>query len=518
MIHALNGFLARFPFAWLAIGLLVTVSGWHTNMNRVPYEDALPTLIFIIGLSFSVMALLRLCMKSWIAASLTMLIASVYIFYAPLALRLVTQNSWVTAGALFVLGLIALDIARRLPRDRAALETLNLSANRVLLPVVLLFCGIALYKQIELSAQRPDMELAFTPFKGHATAESPDVWHLIFDRYASNETLKRVYNYDNQTFEDALSARGFDVQRHAFSNYQRTAHSVASTLNGAYLDGLSKHMTKAPGDWVPLYRAMTDNAALRFFNEQGYQTFFAGSWWNPTRRSLTAGHNINYRALPELGRLILEQSVFGFILQRAELSYGDARQEQCQRVGYKFGALQVLAANHTRKYVFAHFLVPHPPFVINYDGSCRSLEQANGASRRDNYIGQLIYANGQILELIDRIQAGPRPAIIILHADEGPWPKPYVGDERFIGRDPVAVNWSTLSNRQLQEKMGILLAIHTPQRMATAMPQTPVNIYPSLLQQYFSGSNKSLPNKHYVFERAEALYTFREVSGRLGAP
>lgn len=507
---------ARIPFSGIAIPLIVSTTYWYSNMNRLPYEDALPTIAIFVAIWIGVMAVLRLAAGSWVRAGLMTAIAAVYALYLPRMIAIFAQADWARWTLLAVTAAIAIDLARRIPREKAGLLALNRSMNFILFTVALLVCGGAAAKQIRLENSRPATEEIFPTFKGTAAANSPDVWHFIFDRYAGADTLRRVYHFDNRPFLDALKARGFAVQEHAFSNYQRTGHSVSSTLNGAYLDRLAAKMSNRQTDWVPLYRAMTGNAALRFFAGHGYDTFFAGSWWNPTRRSLIADSNVNFYDMPELGQLILDQSVIGMLLKNTSLPYADGRADQCRREHLKFENLTKIAGEKKQKYIFAHFLLPHPPFVINADGTCRSLEQATHSSRRDNYVGQIEYANAQILKLIDKIEAGPRPAIIIIHADEGPWPLPFVGDERFLGTDPVAVDWPKLNQSQLHEKMGVLLAVRSPDGNSVRdLPVSAVNLYPVVLHNHFGGAAPGLPDRNYLFVSDKALYAFDDVTERL---
>ena len=142
------------------------------------------------------------------------------------------------------------------------------------------------------------------------------------------------------------------------------------------------------------------------------------------------------RAVPQLARKAFDQSAIGFWTKDLQVPYLDGRGDQCFRANEKFRRLRDLAANGERKYVFAHFLVPHPPFVLNSDGSCRSLASAKAAGRRANYVAQVEFANREVLTLVDAILAGPRPSVIVIHSDEGPWPKPYVGNEHGLGTDP----------------------------------------------------------------------------------
>ena len=502
--------LSRLPLAGGAVALMVTLTLWLSNMGRVPYEDALPTIAAILGLAALVVLVLRPLAGSWARAGLMSGIAAVYILYLPVAVFAISPAPWVRAALLLAAAVPAVLLARRIPLETAALLPLNRKINLILVALAVGIAGVALFRQVDLERQRPAPEQLFARFQGQASAASPDVWHLIFDRYGNSATLANAYGYDNSPFLAALRARGFAVDEGTFSNYQRTGHSVASTLNASYLDPLSGRAN--PADWVPLYRSMTSNQALRFFERNGYDTVFAGSWWNPTRATALADRNINYRALPELGRLVLAQSAIGFAMEQLGLPYGDGREDQCRRAGHKFERLRALAGESGRKYVFAHFLVPHPPFVLNADGTCRSLAQATAASRRDNYVAQIEYANREMLRLVDAILAGPRPAVIVLHSDEGPWPEPYVGDERFLGRDPVAVDWTNLGRAQLAEKMGVLMAIRHVDGVPAAAPASPVNVYPTILRAYFGSPIPDPAPRHFVFESDAALYSFKDVA------
>jgi len=509
--------VSKLPLAGIAIPPLAAITYWYSNMNRVlPWRDAFPTIAAVLGIGFALTALLRVVVGGWVRASLIGAIAAVYALYLPAAVAILDPPAWIRIGMLAILAVVAVDLACRLPREVRGLAEINGAVNVILIPAMLAMCSLVAAKDISRESGRPSTEDVFPAFRGSARAGSPDVWHIILDRYASQETLQRVYRFDNRPFLRALAARGFAMKEHAFSNYQRTAHSVSSTLNGVYLDALGRRMRARQADWVPIYRALTDNAAIRFFKSQGYATTFAGSWWNPTRESRAADRNLNFRDMPELARLVLDSSVFGAVFGGSSLPYFDARHDQCLRERFKFAALRRIAAGGERKYVFAHFLLPHPPYVISADGTCRSLNQATSATRRDNYIGQIEYANREVLKLIDNIEAGPRPAIIILHGDEGPWPLPYVGDERFPGADPVSVDWPKLNDGQLHEKMGILLAMRAPKGLAAVpVPDSPVNIYPTILHNYFAGRMEHKPDRHYLFVADDKLYTFDDVTPRL---
>ena len=506
--------LHKMPAAGLSMAGIFVLTLWQPNTLRLPWEEAVPTIAVTLGLAVLFIALLRPLAGSWRRASLIAAIWTVWCAYGPVAVSMVFEAPvWRWAG-LAVIALFAWDVSRKVPRTEADLAKVTRLTNITLLPYALLLVAIALYNIGRFESLRPDPQAVFKQHQARADANSPDVWHIIMDRYGNAETLSTVYGHDNRPFLDALRARGFTVSDTAFSNYQRTGHSVTSTLNASYLDPLGQAGAH-PADWVPLYRALADNAALRFFNAAGYRTVYAGSWWNPTRRSASAHTNINYRAMPELAQLMLDQTVIGRAMAAFQLPYGDTRREQCDRTRYEFAQLQQLAGANERKYVFAHFLVPHPPFVLNADGTCRDLDVAKAATRAENYAGQVEYANRELLALIDRILAGPRKATIVLHADEGPWPAPYFDNEHERGQDPVAVDWPSLDRAKLREKMGILMAIRHADGAPAAPLQSPVNIYPAVLNHSFGGKIPLQPDRNLVFNSDDALYTFTDVTGKI---
>lgn len=501
--------------AGIVVTLVALLAMWRDNMDRLPIESVFPTIAMACAVAALAVMLLRPLVGNWAKAGLAGGMIAFYLFYLPVLVGLLPLPRWAAmiVHVAIIAALVRLAMAIPSDSDRAAAQ-----AGKINLIALLLLIGTGVpvvVAQLGAEPVRARASATLAALEGRAAPDSPDVWHLVFDRYAGLDTLRSTYAYDNRPFVDALRARGFTVQDRAFSNYQRTGHSVASTLNGAMLDPLAAPMASQPGDWVPIYRSMRDSAALRAFNRMGYETIFAGSWWEPTRFSNTASQSLSIRAMPQLARLAIDQSAIGFWTRGIRLPWLDGRLDQCFRANEKFRRLKQIAGSPDRKQVFAHFLVPHPPFVLNADGSCRSLDHARATSRRDNYIAQVEFANREALALVDAISAGPRAAVIVIHSDEGPWPAPYVGNEHGLGTDPVEVPWASLPPDKLRDKMAILLAVRGPSGPPRTMPASPVQIYPAILRDHF-GSNAPLPpSRHAIFESDRALYRFTDVSSKL---
>ena len=286
----------------------------------------------------------------------------------------------------------------------------------------------------------------------------------VFDRYARQDQLKAVYGHDNAEFLDALRQRGFFVADKAYSNYQRTAHSVISSLNFEYLDRLDTPATQGKADWLPLYQMFQDFRVGRFLKTLGYEVHFSGTWWEPTRRIAIADVTHNFYEVPEIARFIYENSLIVEAAEALGIRTASPLYWQCQRSRLMFEDIRSAPGSEKPKFHFAHFLIPHPPFVTHELGRCMEKGEALGRTRAQNYTGQLVYANEQILATVDALLAAPglKP-IIILQADEGPWPEKYAGEEVIaIGRDASKVDWSAVSPGDLKEKMAIFSAIYAP--------------------------------------------------------
>ena len=354
-----------------------------------------------------------------------------------------------------------------------------------------------------------------------------DIYYIVLDRYARADQLKKVYGYDNEPFLRALEKRGFYVARKAYSNYQRTGHSLASSLNLGFLDHLSTNGGDNSFDWVPLYHMLADFRLNRFLQNEGYSFRFLGNWWEPTRNNAYADENFNAGAWSVANRVIFDESWFGRAARDFKITSFDRRYRQCNRAKQKFALLQSGEKNGDEsgkpRFTFAHMLVPHPPFVIKADGSCMSVKTAKNRTRAQNYIGQIKYANGQLLKTIDALQkrSGPKP-IIILQADEGPWPKPFARDEiEKLGRDVSGgVDWRTVTPDQLREKMGILNAVYMPGLGPEVMPEnsTPVNNFRTVLREYFGAPIARLEDRSFIFESNRRIYKFHDVTKKLQQP
>jgi hypothetical protein len=357
------------------------------------------------------------------------------------------------------------------------------------------------------------------PVPAGQPATKPDIYYLIFDRYQRDDYLKKIYDFDNGPFLEELRKRGFVIVDEAYSNYQRTAHSVVSSLNFDYLDKLETPETKGSSDWYPLFEMFQDFRIGRFLKSLDYDLHFYGTWWEPTRRIGIADRNHTFYELPEMARVIYEYSLLVDLAHWTGLRQMDPLYWQCRRSQLMFDDLRSGAGADGPQFHFAHFLVPHPPFVTHETGRYMEASEALARTRAENYGGQLAYTNREILKTVDALLAvsGPKP-VIILQADEGPWPEQFAGNEvTLLGRDVSNVDWQNVPPEVLREKMAILTAIYAPQIPTGEVYSqlSPVNIFRKVLKAYFNVPIETLPDLHKVYLDSNNLYSFKDVTDAL---
>jgi hypothetical protein len=336
-----------------------------------------------------------------------------------------------------------------------------------------------------------------------------DIYYIILDRYTDADTLKRVWDFDNKEFLDYLTNRGFYVAAESRSNYLKTAHSLASSLNVQLINFLGKQVGGESDDWLPLYQMLQDYKVQRFLKKKGYKYLHFGSWWGPTSENIHADMNFKLRRLPEFSSTLFRSTIFFPVA--IGLGMFDHREEIRKRVLYKFDALGKIPEMNEPTFVFAHMIIPHPPYVFDRHGNYLTETQVNKRSRKKNHIDQLIFTNMKIKALIDKLLLDSKiEPIIILQADEGTFPK------RCIDEWP-SFNWERATEAELKEKMGILNAYYFPNRTKDVLYPTitPVNSFRLVFNLYFSTNLELLPDKSYAFIDENHLYSFFNVTDKV---
>ncbi len=338
-----------------------------------------------------------------------------------------------------------------------------------------------------------------------------DVYYIIFDRYADEITLRDRYGYDNAPFLSSLGDRGFDVVTDAVANYPKTAHSLASSLNMSFLDELVTEQGVNSDNWGPIYDGLQNFQVARALETIGYTYDHIGSWWAPTHDDPTADRNYVY-GRGEFSQTLMQTTIWP--VMSGTVGIGDPanpERTQYERVGYQFDALDEIAADPDPTFTFAHFTLPHPPYVFDAQGNYVAAGQWSVGSDAA-YVEQLKYTNTAMLQMIDRMLAGPDDTdpIVVIQSDEGPHPVRLEADED-------AFEWPDATDAELGGKFRILDAVYLPGEGADAHlgSFTPVNTFRIVFDRYFGADLPLLPDRSWVFQDTAHPYRLTEITDRL---
>lgn len=343
----------------------------------------------------------------------------------------------------------------------------------------------------------------------------PDIYYIMPEDYSSPEILKKYFSYDSSTFINALKERGFYIADKSTSNYPKTFLSLSSSLNMEYLDYLSSY--KNSTDQTVVAPLIENSIVMRFLKHQGYAYYQMGSWWGPASYNRYAKENfilenehlINF---DEFAYTILDSTPISPFLRNffSRVMVGDSEEDKRNRILYQFKQLPEVARLPSPKFVFAHIIAPHGPYVFSKSCEFKGTQEAEETEVEENYVEQAECVNQKLLEAIDLIiKDSKRPPIIIIQSDEG---APFL-NEKLTPYD----NWKTADKSLLKEKFPIFTAIYLPGASYDLLYPaiTPVNIFRVVLNQYFGTTLPKLQDKNYIFMDMEHLYEFKEVTDSL---
>ncbi len=323
----------------------------------------------------------------------------------------------------------------------------------------------------------------------------PDVYYIILDAYTNGDTLRDIYDFDNSYFLDGLRERGFYIAPWSQSNYGVTGFSLSASLNMDYLDKLDESYSQPEtADFTPLWPLLTRSIARRNLDCLGYKviTFDTGYYWSGWRDadiffdpSSTALAKFERAGGINAFESMLIESSAGLVITDAATLMPDfvksviesPYREHRALILYQLDSLEkVVPRLEGPKFVFAHILIPHPPFVFGANGEAIDQfgaftlggadEGMSFEERTAMYIAQVKFLNQRIPLIINEIlERSKIPPIIILQGDHG-------------------------LDGPLANQMAILNAYYLPEGGDQLLYETisPVNTFRIIFDHYFDGN------------------------------
>jgi hypothetical protein len=331
--------------------------------------------------------------------------------------------------------------------------------------------------------------------------EMPDIYYIILDAYGRSDILETRYGIDNWEWMDFLKDKGFYVAEHANSNYLRTTLSLYSSLNMQYVEAFVEQES-ASKNFIGLEQAISNSTVRHTLEELGYKVFVI-----PNGINTTSWDNTHNATSPWL-RWIDTNFFVSYVntTLAVVLTQNFLYDMQRTRINNSFVGLETIPQDGTPKFVFAHIIAPHPPFVFNAQGEPieaiipYNLTDAIGLSMESEeyirgYEAQLRYVNSRMERTITTIlERSEKPPIIIVQGDHGPG---------------AHFDWETLENNLcLIERSSILNAYYLPGAEEELYPQiTPVNSFRLVFNTVFGLDYDLLPDKVYFAPDSNILQT-----------
>jgi hypothetical protein len=407
--------LKKFIIHPFLIAVLPVVLLYRNNIDLVQVIDIIFPLIINLGLVITSLALLLLLSKNRQQAAIESTIfifvfstcgSSLYALHA----RQITSNPRIVFILYGVIFIFFTWINYRKARHHSAInEFLNIFS------IVLFILSIGNIIPHWLKKD-PPLESP-TIIETDIPSNLPDIYYIILDGYGGDELLSEIYNFNNTQFISMLKQKGFYVVDNSISNYYRTVLSLNSTLNIQYLENNF--------DWDPNLRSTNNNYVNDQFKYFGYNIYTIHNYINTTE---WAGANILHDFTYNTAFFRQYISTTVVVLFWPSVSYEAHRY---QLLDY-FDSIERVVEMDSPKFVFAHVVAPHTPFVFDKNGNSvdHNIPYSNSDGNalalpaityQTQYIGQVQFINLKISQTIDSILEHSTTApIIIIQGDHGP--------------------------------------------------------------------------------------------------
>jgi len=311
-----------------------------------------------------------------------------------------------------------------------------------------------------------------------ASAEKPNVYHIILDEYTDNEILTKKFGYNNEKFLEFLNNNGFYMHDKLFSTFGGTVKELNVIFNMEY--------PKKLGWMSEDYESLNNNKVMSIFSNQNYSIIETNSmmrWKNFSDVDTKLCYDTNFINSEFLDQ-VLGKSIIRYFLEKYQQ---DTRRDT---VRCTFDVLNEITLKiDGPKYVFSHVYVPHPPFLFGPNGENvipdhREISGLQSWEDPQGYVNQLIYATNEITVVIKNIVKNDPNAIVIVQGDTG----------TLTGTD---ISKKTM--KEIYQAHSILYAVRIPD-VEDSDYMIPVNTYRVIFNNYFNMNYDYLEYHSYLVD------------------
>ncbi len=342
--------------------------------------------------------------------------------------------------------------------------------------------------------------------KFDANPNDPDIYYIVLDMYPSNGVLKKYWKFDNSKFLTDLNKIGFNVFNQSKSNYPITYLALNSILNMDYVQSQKEiKQNKLTNDF--LIQTLAQNRVSVFLKNRGYNYYIFEGGIIP--EPLNKGKNdyylstsssksvLNYKTTPDndFYLLFINNSIFFPFVDRIQSISSKIYRK---RIYYVLEELPKLSKQPDKKFVIAHIMCPHSPFIFGENGEEVFVDE-NSHLRKQAFINQLKFINRQIIPVMSKLinSNNGREKIIILQGDHGT--RELKANENYHSDE----DW-------VQEYYGNFNSVYfSSTKIAKSYYYVaPVNTFRHLFNRQFDSNFKILPDSQYYSDFSFPLKLF----------
>jgi hypothetical protein len=506
---------------------------WSRNVDKVRTADTILPLAVVGGGTAIVFGIGWLAYRNaWKSAIATSVLSFLFFSYGHIigSSTIETQEAatgpaneqlWLALWAVLAIGGLVVAFVVRSDGARRVAYVVNLVLG-VMLALAIVNVGM---DKLSARSERAELAAAASPAAQASAAPKAtptpipvdgtkrDVYFIILDRYANQQTLRENYNHDNSSFIEGLRDRGFYVADKSRGPYPKTPHSIQTTLNMELVD-----LPPESSDWQLVYDKLKNPKSAQFLKKRGYSYVLMGSGYHSLRKDPAADVNIVWDprsgpAQTEFSQVLYDSTVLSAIAKRLRFNALDPRWQAYERANFQYQKIPEVAAMPEPTFMFAHILITHPPYVV--DGRCNFKPESDldDETLDEAYVDTVECEGRKTLELIDKLQDVPadQQPIIVIQGDEGPGP---------VGWNPNTkehYDWTSSPQKVMLEKFRIFNSYYLPGLEDTGLyPNiSPVNSFRLVFNKYFGANYALLPDRSFVFVNEERPYEFIDVTERV---
>jgi hypothetical protein len=549
-----------FPLHTIIFALYPIIAIYAINLGKVDPLVIFRPLVIGLLFGLIILLLTRVILRDWLRAGLVTSLFLILFFSYGHVYRLLEEvnilgftlgrhrNLIILWTAIFIIGTWL--IWKRLKDPRKATATVNVIAIAALVvPIfsITTFFGSEVAHTLSTRSQGKSQQASEV-----SQTDSPDVYYIILDAYGRHDVLEKVYQYDNSALLNELKNLGFYVVDQSRSNYNQTVLSLIASLNMDYVDQVVTITDPDSNPDYPWIDHLKRSQVRQMFESMGYDSVSFNTGYFQTEiedadfylvppeetseehggvtgRLSSSGtvNSLEVMLLRSSGFVLFTDIATRCLLESDQINIslnqgGDSKdgwlrsimtracnlfgwlessmdypfKEHRERILFMLDTLPDVPDTDNPRFVFAHVVAPHFPYVFGPDGEVGPYLVETGlpfwyfegtrGTYIDGYVGQITYVDKRIQQVVEEIltQSEVEP-IIIIQADHGP-------DASSFGTDPPKLDY-------FSERFPILNVIYLPSycsRDQLYPSMTPVNTFRLVFNACFQGDYELLEDRN----------------------